>query len=135
MKPKQRCPECRRMLRINKLVYNPVKKVDLCKNCDKKVGHNLFYTPPEKRKYRIPIVSRISKYNFQDDEKKVLMNNLKNEGLTFEEANNRIKEDITFMKSRKKLHSSEFEEKKQAQDKIKRDKATKEKLIEGLKGK
>ena len=134
MKPKQRCPECGKMCKISKMKYNPVQKRDLCKNCDKRIGHNIFYIPPEKRA-KSKSLSGVSKYNFQDDEKKVLMNNLKNEGLTFEEANNRIKEDITFMKARKKLHSSEFEEKKQAKDKIKRDKATKEKLIEGLKGK
>jgi hypothetical protein len=39
------------------------------------------------------------------------------------------------MKSRKKTHSLEFEEKKKAQEKYKRDKETKKKLLEGLKGK
>jgi len=133
--PKQRCPECGRILRITRFVYNPVKKIDLCKRCDKKVGHNIFYIPPEKKKARNKSLNGISKYNFQFDEKKVLVNNLTKVGLTYEEANNRIKEDVEFMKSRKKTHSLEFEEKKKAQEKYKRDKETKKKLLEGLKGK
>ena len=130
------CPECNKIFRKRYFIYNPVKKVYLCKLCDKKIGHNIFYISKERRKIKSYSVSRISKYNFQDEEKKVLINNIKGTGVTTDEALKRIDSDLNFIrKLNKTIKEEEKENKMKEKEKYKKDKKIKERLIRGLKGK
>jgi len=80
-KNKERCEECRRLLRKCKLRINPQTKRLLCKKCDKKEITNPFYIPPEKRR---------SKYTVDQTESKNLYRQFINQGMSPKQASKRI---------------------------------------------
>ena len=52
MKPKLKCPKCNKVYRTKHFVKNNLLNTTICKFCDKRVGHNKFYVPFEKRTNR-----------------------------------------------------------------------------------
>jgi NAD-dependent SIR2 family protein deacetylase len=44
------CPKCHRILRTKHFIFNEILKLEICTQCNKRVGTNKFYTPLNERK-------------------------------------------------------------------------------------
>ncbi len=117
-KKKQTCPECGRLFRTRCFRYNPIKKLDLCSFCNTKVGRNKFYTPPELRKKKL----KYPNLNINWDERKIMVKELVNRGLTFKDACQRVNRDSSYV--RKMLKNKRYKPKK--------DKEVMTKFLKGL---
>lgn len=116
---KYTCSECGRLLRSRCFIYNRVIKNRICRQCDKRIGTNIFYEPNIKgEKKKTKKYCRNKSRNFKNDEKEFLTKkNLKN-GLTYEESKIKIK---NFIEDLRRINRKEKKE------------DLNKKLIEGLK--
>jgi hypothetical protein len=118
-KDKARCPECKRILRLKHFVYNRKTKTNICTQCDKRIGNNIWYDPMRKG------LDRVSKYGMSTEEKKLLVKN----GKSWKEVNG----DCKYMKGLKKRKNREFWNKvNESKKNILQEEQKKIKLIEGL---
>lgn len=116
------CPECG--IKHRHLEFNPVKNLKLCSRCNKRIGRNKFYEPEIKGSTK---KRKFMKLTMDMGEKQQMFSNLvRNNGLTEEEANKRVKnlQNTLFYQQRRRMYvpklTDEF-------------KVSKEKFIEGLK--
>jgi hypothetical protein len=118
---KKECPKCHRILRTKHFIFNEILELEICTQCNKKVGTNKFYTPLVEKKR----TDTISKFNITNAEKNVLINcNHK----SLSQINNSINY-LQGLKKKKRFDKKQLE----IEDKNKID--LNKKLIEGLKGK
>jgi len=66
MSKKERCPVCKRLLRVKNFVFNRVEKKQMCSKCDKHVGHNVYFRTDNKDD------NIIGNFSITKEEKKIL---------------------------------------------------------------
>jgi len=128
MNKKMICPICKRKLRVRSFVWNPLVKEKVCKQCDRRIGHNKFYINPiDKKDY-------IGKYTINSLEKKRLFQKYRRMGNTVKNSWRLVRRRINQLKGVKR--ASHYYKRKQElkEDKIKqKERELNLKLIEGLK--
>jgi hypothetical protein len=97
---KNTCPECGRLLRNRCFSYNPIKDARLCIYCNKKLGRNKFYEPEIKGAKNRSLSRRKRFYAWMllKDEREYLMDKKEKEGLTREEAKEKINNSMSFIR-------------------------------------
>ena len=119
---KRVCPKCQRHLRTRCFVFNPVLKEKICRRCDKRIGHNIFYEPTIKGAKK-RIIKKFWNFTswFKRDERDFIEKKMEKNGLDREQAMKKMKEEIKMIQS---IVRKEHEVKEKIDNK---------KLIEGLK--
>ena len=80
MNKKEVCPECKRKLRTKGFVFNKLTKTRICKQCDKRIGHNKFYVPFKQKS------DRMGRYSINELEKKRLLQKYVSQGNNYQMA-------------------------------------------------
>ena len=129
MNGKKECSECHRLLRTRCFVFNPIKKILICHQCNKKIGTNKWFVPKNQRKNY-----NINKYNMSEEEKKVLHNQLMSFGMSSDESWKKINNDLVYLRNLKWLRNKEYWEIKKKNKELMEENTRKKKLfLEGLK--
>lgn len=91
--PKKECPECHRLLRTRCFAKkeNPIRQQILCKQCDRRIGHNKFYNP-ETDKQRKAIWSQ------KTTNRQILYKNYISQGFSPEEAAKKCNQHAKWMR-------------------------------------
>ena len=112
MNKKKTCPECGRLLRERCFVFNRVTESKICNRCNKRIGTNPFYTPEPKikgAKKRIKCTKPINKLDHQ--EKIVLLEELKKQGISKKKGWKRITKVEKFLRTLKKQKKEPIKQK------------------------
>lgn len=126
-RPKFKCPDCKKS-------YSQVWKCKdgkkRCTNCKRTLPTNKFYIPLKERKN---LQGTIGKFSMTTWERQRLYNQFINEGLSPEEASQKIRQHIGLLKFHKaKRKYSDKERRRYFAMRDKESKELKEKFIEGL---
>jgi len=125
---KEICPECKRKLRTKCFIFNRLRKTKICKQCDKRIGSNIFYVPYKKK------ADFISNYSFSEQEKYKLYRKFISEGLSGEQAWRKVYAHIKLLKLQKmKTRYSDKQRKRYFAIKAKEKAAQQKQFVEGLK--
>lgn len=100
MNKKEKCPKCGRILRTKNFVVNKKTGEWMCKQCDKKIGNNKFYIPPEKFRERIAV---IGKFTVSDTEKDMLHSQFMAQGLDSTQAWQRVYKHIGMLRKMRRV--------------------------------
>lgn len=125
---KLECPRCKRKLNTNCFIFNRVLKTDVCHQCSKSVGTNPFYNPDWKKKSNFVGVK-----NMSGEEIKIQITNLMRQGLTSNQARNRVFNDLRVIRHQK-ITKISIEPINQNLDIKKIDRTKNKELIKGLGG-
>jgi len=99
-KQKKVCNKCNRHLNLKCFVYNPVIKEKVCHQCDKRIGHNIFYEPKIKGA-KIRIKKKFWNFTswFKRDERDFIEKKMEASGLDREQAMKKMKEEIKMIQN------------------------------------
>ncbi len=128
MNKKEVCPECKRTLRTKCFVLNRLRKKRICKQCDKRIGSNIFYVPFKKK------MDFISKYSLTEEEKKRLHSKFISQGLGSKEAWRKVYQHVRLLKQQKeKTRYSDKQRKRYFAIKAEQRAKQQKRFVEGLK--
>ncbi len=128
MNPKEVCTECKRTLRTKCFVFNRIRKARICRQCDKRIGSNIFYVPFSKK------ADFIGRYSISEAEKKRLWSQYVREGCSYKQAWRKINYLVYGLRKQRKIRATQ--RKGEYLDKMKETKQKQEmkkKFVEGLK--
>ena len=125
---KEICPECKRTLRTKCFVFNKLKKVRICNQCNKRIGNNKFYVPFKKK------IDRIGKFSISEVEKKRLWRKYVQQGHSYQIAWRKVYAFINGLKNvRRGVKYSDKQRKRHFAIKAKEKVAQQKEFLGGLK--
>ncbi len=128
MNKKEVCPECGRTLRTKNFVFNKLRKKKICKQCDKRIGNNIFYVSFKSK------TNFIGKYSISEEEKKRLWSKYVNEGCSYRQAWRKVNYLVGGLRRQRKQKAAQRRgEYVDKMSKEKQRKDMKDKFIGGLK--